>query len=60
MKMQSKAVDAYIAGVPHDVQILLNRIRETIREVAPQAFEVMTYGIPTYRYVGNLVHFAAY
>ncbi len=53
-------VDAYIAGFPKDIQKLLEKIRETIRKAAPEAEEVMGYGIPTFKLKGNLVHFGGY
>jgi uncharacterized protein YdhG (YjbR/CyaY superfamily) len=32
----------------------------TIRAEAPEAEEIISYGIPTFKLNGNLVHFAAY
>lgn len=53
-------VDGYIAAFPGEVQAVLNEVRRTIRDAAPQAVEVIKYRIPTYVLNGNLVHFAAY
>jgi len=50
----------YIAGFPEDVQVILENIRQTIRAVAPEARETISYGIPTFVHYGNLVHFAAF
>ena len=55
-----KDVDAYIAGYPPEVRERLQKIRETIRSVAPEAEETIKYGMPTYVFAGNLVYFAAY
>jgi len=55
-----KDIDDYIAGFPDDVQEILNRIRVTIREAAPDAEETISYQIPTFVLKGNLVHFAAF
>jgi uncharacterized protein YdhG (YjbR/CyaY superfamily) len=52
--------DEYIAGYPADVQTVLQQIRETIRQAAPEATEVFSYGIPGFKLHGNLLHFAAY
>ena len=52
--------DVYIAGYPADVQVILEKIRETIRKAAPAAGETIKYGIPTFTLEGNLVHFAAF
>jgi uncharacterized protein YdhG (YjbR/CyaY superfamily) len=53
-------VDAYIASFPPEVQHLLQQIRAVIRQVAPSAEEVISYGIPAYRLQGMLVWFAAH
>ena len=56
----SKNVDEYIASFPPDVQDILERIRLTIRNAAPQAQEAISYKIPTFRLNGALVYFAAF
>lgn len=38
----------------------MRKIRATIRKAAPKATEAISYGIPTFKHQGNLVHFAAY
>jgi len=53
-------IDEYIAGFPKDVQGILEKVRMTIREAAPDAEETISYRIPTFTLEGNLVHFAAY
>lgn len=55
-----KSIDEYIAGFPTDVQTILQNIRRTIRDTAPEAEETIKYGIPTFTLQGNLVHFAGY
>jgi len=55
-----KDIDEYIAGYPQDVQEILEQVRTTIRGAAPEAEEAISYGIPTFKLKGNLVHFAAY
>jgi uncharacterized protein YdhG (YjbR/CyaY superfamily) len=55
-----KTIDEYIAGFPGDVQEILEKVRATIREVAPTAEETINYQIPTFTLKGNLVHFAAF
>ena len=55
-----KTIDEYVAGFPHDVQEILEKIRMTIRKAAPDAEETIKYLIPTFTLKGNLVSFAAY
>lgn len=59
---QSKpqTIDEYIAGFPPNVQAILQQIRATIHQTAPDAQEAIKYGIPTFTLKGNLVHFGAY
>jgi uncharacterized protein YdhG (YjbR/CyaY superfamily) len=54
------SIDEYIAGFPPEVQTILEKIRKTIRDAAPEAQETINYQIPTFTLYGNLVHFAAF
>ena len=54
-------IDEYIAGFPKEVQAMMEQVRATIRNVAPDAEEAISYGIPTFRLrKTNMVHFAAF
>jgi len=53
-------IDAYIAGFPKEIQILLETMRTTIAKAAPEAEECIKYAMPTFTLEGNLVHFAAF
>jgi uncharacterized protein YdhG (YjbR/CyaY superfamily) len=53
-------IDEYIAAIPKDIQTLLEQMRATIRKASPEAKEAISYGIPTFKFNGNLVHFAAF
>ncbi len=59
-KTAPATIDEYIAGFPPDVQAILQRIRATIREAAPDATEAIKYQMPTFVLNGNLVHFGAF
>jgi len=59
-RMQYKTIDEYISTFPENVQNTLKKIRKTIKESAPKAVEAMTWGMPTFKLNGNLVHFAAF
>jgi uncharacterized protein YdhG (YjbR/CyaY superfamily) len=43
-------VEAYIATFPPEVRERLNRMREIIRNAAPDAVEAMAYGLPAYKH----------
>lgn len=53
------SIDTYIAGFPPDIQEILQRVREVVKTAVPAATEAITYGMPTFKLAGNLVHFAA-
>ena len=55
-----ESIDEYIAGFPQDIQVILEKIRSTIRKAAPDAVEKISYQMPTFTLHGNLVHFAAF
>ena len=62
--MISKAptsIDEYIADFSEDIQSLLNQVRSTIKQAAPDADESIGYGMPAYKTHGRpLVYFAAF
>lgn len=53
-------IDDYIAPFPERIRQRLEQVRATIRAQAPEAEEAISYGIPTFKWHGNLVHFAGY
>jgi len=58
--MAKNDIDAYIATFPPDVQAILEKIRSTVREAAPDAEEKISYRIPAFTLEGNLIYFAAF
>jgi uncharacterized protein YdhG (YjbR/CyaY superfamily) len=60
-KSVPKTIDEYLANVSEPARSTLNRIRATIRSVAPsETTEGISYRIPTFHYKGPLVGFAAF
>ena len=55
-----KSIDEYIGRYPKNIQVILQKIRLTIKRAAPDAKEAISYEIPTFKLGGNLVHFAAF
>jgi uncharacterized protein YdhG (YjbR/CyaY superfamily) len=55
-----KSIDEYINGFPDEIQDILTQIRTTIKKAAPQAEEVISYGMPAFRMNGILVWYAAH
>ena len=58
--IKNKTIDEYISSFPIEVQKILNKIKQTIKKLVPTAEEAISYGIPTFKLNGNLVHFAAF
>ena len=53
--------DDYLAGVPAEKRAALEKLRQTIRSIVPEAVEVISYQIPTFKYQGRmLVSYAAF
>jgi uncharacterized protein YdhG (YjbR/CyaY superfamily) len=54
-------MEEYIASFSETTQKILIDVRDTIRSVVPEETEeTMSYGMPTYKLNGNLIHFAAW
>ena len=56
----AKNIDEYILEFPAPVRKRLEKVRSTIRKAAPGAIEAISYAIPTFKFEGNLVHFAGF
>ncbi len=57
--IETKNVDEYIGRFEAPIQLLLNQMRDFIRQVAPDAMEEISYGMPAYRQKSVLVYFSA-
>ena len=56
-----KTPDDYLAGIPEPAHSTLQHIREVIRSVVPkETTEVISYGIPMFKFNGMLVGYAAF
>jgi uncharacterized protein YdhG (YjbR/CyaY superfamily) len=51
-------IDEYIGIFSENIQTILKELRQTIKQVAPDAKEAISYQMPTFKLNGNLVHFA--
>jgi len=57
---KSDDVDGYISTFPEEKRALLQQLRTIVINAAPQAEEVISYGMPAYKLNGMLVWFAAH
>ena len=56
-----KTVEAYLASIPEPARSTLNKVRATIRSVVPtETTELISYGIPAFKYKKMLVWYAAF
>ena len=53
-------IDEYIINFPVEIQKMLEQLRATVKKAAPQANEVISYGMPAFKLNGMLVWFAAH
>jgi uncharacterized protein YdhG (YjbR/CyaY superfamily) len=60
-RRKPNAIDDYLAGVNTDQRLALEKLRKSIRAVAPKVEECISYGIPAFRLNGrSLVFFGAW
>ena len=61
MNTKPTTVEEYIKQFPKSTQTLLKQVRAVIRETAPEAEELIGYGMPSYKLNKKpLVYFAGY
>ena len=59
--MAVTTIDEYLAELPEPKLATLQRLRETIREVVPDATETIAYGMPAFKLDGKVIAgFAAF
>ena len=59
-RREYKTIDEYISTFPNNIQVILEEVRQAIREAAPNAEEAISYQMPAFRLNGVLVYFAAF
>ncbi len=60
-KATANTVDEYLARVPEPARSTLKKMRAVIRSLVPaETTEIISYGIPTFKYKRGLVAFAAF
>lgn len=52
-------IDEYLAAQPDPHRGVLTALRTLINDEAPQATEAISWGMPTWKLNGNLIHIAA-
>lgn len=60
MKKRVANVSEYIKGEPKRSKLLLKELRKIVLKTAPHANEVLSYGMPAYKYHGMLLYFASH
>jgi uncharacterized protein YdhG (YjbR/CyaY superfamily) len=56
-----QTVDAYLTAISEPARSTLNKVRAAIRSALPAgATEAISYGIPTFKYEGSVVWYAAF
>ncbi|MCL2833706.1 MAG: YdeI/OmpD-associated family protein [Treponema sp.] len=53
-------IEEYIAAQPEKLRPTLNKLRRTILKAAPEAAEIISWNMPTFRQGVNLIHFAVF
>lgn len=59
--LQINTIDEYNGQFPFEIKEKLEKIRQLIKSISPEAEETIKYQIPTFKIKGkNLIHFAAF
>lgn len=59
--MNEQTVDEYLDKLPKDQRAVLENLRQIIKTLSPEITELISYGIPSFKYKGRqFVAFAAY
>lgn len=58
--MKFTDVSQYIAAQPPEIQKVSGKMRQTIKKAAPKAEEIISYGMPAFKYEGMLVYYAVW
>jgi uncharacterized protein YdhG (YjbR/CyaY superfamily) len=54
-------IDSYLAVLPEETRVMLEKLRKAIKAAAPKAEEAISYQMPAFKYQGRpLVYFAAF
>jgi uncharacterized protein YdhG (YjbR/CyaY superfamily) len=51
-------VDEYLAGFSGEQRTILEKVRSTVAQSAPEAVETISYGMPTFKQSRAIMHFA--
>src|SRR5580704_4500908 len=54
-----KTVDEYFSTLPEEKKNILEKVRKTVKDAAPQAKELISYNMPAIKLNGILVYYAA-
>lgn len=58
-RVAPKDVESYLAAAQDKQRAMMEKLRTAIKSAAPGAEEIISYGIPGYRYHGMLAYFAS-
>ena len=59
-KIKFKSVEEYLASIPQNKRVFLEEIRNAIKQIVPQAEEIISYNMPAFSYYGILLYYAVY
>lgn len=58
--MKAKTVDEIINSYTPEVKVLVNKIRDAIKNEFPEAVELLSYGVPAFRLGKNTIMYAGF
>lgn len=58
--VKSKTIDEYIGTCSEEIQPKLKSLRQIILDASTELTEKISWGMPTFYFEGNVIHFAAH
>lgn len=58
--LKFKTVDEYIAALPATTKNMVKELRKTIKQLVPTAEEMISYNMPSFKWHGGLIWYAAW
>ena len=59
-KPKFASIDGYLASLPHDEQLILEKIRRIVKAKVPAAVETISYQLPAFKLDKVFIYFAAF
>jgi uncharacterized protein YdhG (YjbR/CyaY superfamily) len=60
MDLAPNEIETYLASQPENVRVILEKMRQTIKDAVPEAVELNSYRMPAFKFHGMLAWYAPF